>query len=123
MKKHNNIVLWILFVTGMSLACGGGMMAYNPSSSSSSESNKQAGYFIINKGISSSVFDVKSLQPVFGEVRSSGNARNEKNHTPAAKARAAEKQKSATADSVALHASHCEEKSTGVPALNLEKIH
>lgn len=134
MGKISMTVLVVFLLCGHLFACGGGLMAYTPSDGNSGgNSNKKADFFFINKGVSSTMFDVKALQPVFREVNASGNERNEKNLSKRAKKRLAEKQAAdaekiaknqavGTCDSTAsVHHSH--QKEDVAPVLNLHKLH
>ena len=55
-------------------ACGGGVMPYIPTNTNSA-SDQKAEFFLIEKGITSEIFDTKKLQPVFKNIVNTGNRR------------------------------------------------
>lgn len=102
-------------------------MAYTPSSGNDAGTNKKADFFLISKGVSSTMFDVKSLQPVFREVTASGNERNDKNLSERAKKRLEKRRKedAAKGDTTAAthNPHHHHNKEDVAPVLNLHKLH
>ncbi len=119
----------ITFICSESFACGGGLMAYTPSEGNSGSSDKKASFYMINKGVATTMFDVKSLQPVFRDISSSGNERNDKNLSEAVLKRRAEKELEAKSDTTAecvdsTHMKHHAHDNENVsPVLNLHKLH
>ncbi|MGM0461674.1 MAG: hypothetical protein ACQEQ4_04560 [Fibrobacterota bacterium] len=120
-------------IISVTWACGGGLIPYTPSTGESQESGKRAGYYIINKGVARGMFDVKSLQPVFREIRTSGNERNPRNLSPWVIKRREEQQNKETENTETVshpfyhqeqyhHFSDDATPSDAVPVLNLHKI-
>ncbi len=122
LKRSLTVLLLCVYAA---LGCGGGLMAYTPSSGNDGSGNKKADFYFINKGVSTTMFDVKALQPVFREVTASGNERNDKNLSKRAKQRLEKKQKEEMVDTtVATHnPAHHHNKEDVAPVLNLHKLH
>jgi hypothetical protein len=135
--KKTLLCITTLFTVEL-LACGGGLTAYIPSDDNSyvpsegesSLGNTNVDFYIIDKGVSSSMFDVKSLQPVFRNSNESGNQRNEKNISERVKERQLEEVAKAQqkADSSATGEPFHEHGGPGctlaeeIPVLNLHKV-
>lgn len=64
-----------------SYACGGGMMPYIPTATGAGSGSASAPgqFFIIDKGVTNSMLDIRQLQPLFRSVVNAGNERSEKN--------------------------------------------
>lgn len=59
-------------------SCGGGMVPYVPTQSGASGANSATShFFMIDKGVSADMFDVKKLQPLIRQVVVTGNERKE----------------------------------------------
>ena len=71
----------ILSIIVSSYACGGGMMPYIPTGTGAGSGSASASgqFFIIDKGVTTSMFDIRQLQPLFRSVVNAGNERSEKN--------------------------------------------
>lgn len=127
MKKVLTLTVVLLSLTLQNaIACGGGLMAYTPSAGNETTSGKKADFFLISKGVSSTMFDVKALQPVFREVTATGNERNEKNLSDRAKKRLEKRRKDevAKACTTGTHTVHdVQDKEDVAPVLNLHKLH
>jgi len=73
--------LSVLSVIVSSYACGGGMMPYIPTGTGAGSGSASASgqFFIIDKGVTTSMLDIRQLQPLFRSVVNAGNERSEKN--------------------------------------------
>ncbi len=71
----------VLSIIVSSYACGGGMMPYIPTATGAGTSSASASgqFFIIDKGVTTSMLDIRPLQPLFKSVVNAGNERSEKN--------------------------------------------
>ncbi len=133
MKKALLLPLFLFLIFHNSYGCGGGLMAYTPSAGNSDNSEKKADFFLINKGVSSTMFDVKALQPLFRDVTASGNERNEKNLSKSVRKKRVEKHKKATEKMLANctdttkecqeNPHHLHDNENVSPVLNLHKLH
>lgn len=101
-------------------ACGGGVVPYVPTQSGASGSSGSSQFFFMEKGVSTDLFDVKRLQPLFRNIILSGNER--KKNKNKSKENDAEVS-SAENDSLnAIHNMHMSGKSDS-PVLNLHRLH
>jgi len=103
-----------------SYACGGGMMPYIPTATGAGSGSASASgqFFIIDKGVTTSMLDIRPLQPLFRSVVNAGNERSEKNlktQDDTTHVNAHVKKKDSKYDSLNI--------TKAEPVLNLHKLH
>ncbi|MBN1984496.1 MAG: hypothetical protein JW795_23420 [Chitinivibrionales bacterium] len=107
--------------------CGGGVMPYIPTQSGGGNQEQKAEFYILDKGVTSDMMNMKKLQPLLKNIVYSGNERKKaapsKNQAQQNQA-AADTTVAQTPDSAAVlsdhsHLSHCSPN----PVLNLHYLH
>ncbi|MCU0608589.1 MAG: hypothetical protein MUF22_02325 [Chitinispirillaceae bacterium] len=79
--------LLVVFLHAQGFCCGGGYvpMPYIPTSSGGVNTpSTQGSFFLIEKGSSSEMFDVKKLHPLFRNIHQTGNERKSRAGSPIA---------------------------------------
>ncbi len=114
------MVLMALFSIN-SYSCGGGVVPYVPTQTGASGSNTSTSgqFFILEKGVAVSMFDVKKFQPLFRNIILSGNER-EKNKKSKKKSRTENITAAQQAESDSLSAL---QETEGAPVLNIHRLH
>ncbi len=104
-----------------SYSCGGGVVPYVPTQTGASGNNSSsnADFYILEKGVATSMFDVKKFQPLFRNIILSGNERkkNKKSRKKSSQKNIAATQQK-TADSTTV--SHGDD---AAPVLNIHRLH
>ena len=115
------IYLYILVYVCCVFGCGGGVIPYVPSEyipgkgQTSSGSAKGQFFLFINKGVTTDMFDVKQLQPVFRNIVLTGNERKD---------RSSKKEDSSTPeDSSKVTEKEEKKEKESIPVLNLHRLH
>ena len=115
------ILLCVLMYASCAFGCGGGVMPYVPSEyipekgQTSSGSAKGQFFLFINKGVTTDMFDVKQLQPVFRNIVLTGNERKD---------RSSKKEDSSTPeDSSKVTEKEEKKEKESIPVLNLHRLH
>lgn len=114
---------FIFFIASHTFCCGGGVVPYIPTQSGAS--NTTSGQlFLLEKGASVEMFDVKKLQPLFRSIVLSGNERKLKKDMEKI---VSKNQKTADKDSTKTiqedNAISKHDHKNAIPVLNLHRIH
>jgi len=103
-------------------SCGGGVIPYVPTQSGASGSTTSGSFFLVEKGVSVEMFDVKQLQPLFRNIVMSGNER--KVHKNMEKVLLKNKESLAKDSTLIKNSVHGSAMSdSALPVLNLHKLH
>ncbi len=113
----------IIVVVSYTYSCGGGVVPYVPSGAGASSNQSSGGvFFLFDKGVTSTMFDHRTLQPLFKNIVNSGNERKNRGKKSRKKKPETKKTDSAEcADSTAKRHNLVGEGSD--PVLNLHKLH
>ena len=123
MKLRRSIIIYlcVLIYACCAFGCGGGVIPYVPSEyvpvkgQATSGSTKGQFFLLINKGVTTDMFDVKQLQPVFRNIVLTGNERKD---------RSSKKEESSTPDDSSSVTEKEEKKDKeSIPVLNLHRLH
>ncbi len=113
----------IMLAHSFTFSCGGGVVPYVPSGAGASSGQSSGGvFFLFDKGVTTTMFDHRTLQPLFKNIVNSGNERKNRDRK-GKKVKPAVKKKDLAdcPDSTGKRHNLVEE---GVdPVLNLHKLH
>lgn len=123
MKLRRSIILYlcVLIFACYAFGCGGGVMPYVPSEyvpvkgQTASGSSKGQFFLLINKGVTTDMFDVKQLQPVFRNIVLSGNERKDRSGK--------KEERSTPDDSLKVTKEEKKKEKESIPVLNLHRLH
>ena len=129
-KSKNRTLKILVICSGISLtaafysvySCGGGVIPYIPTQSGASGNTTSGTFFLLEKGASGEMFDVRQLQPLFRNIVSTGNERTvHKNKEKLLQPNKAAMAKDSTLIKNSVHGRAMSD--SVLPVLNLHRLH
>lgn len=124
------ITIFVCILYYCAYSCGGGMIPYVPTQTGAGASASTGEFFLIEKGVAVDMFNVKKLQPLFQNIRLSGNERKnrksmKRSFKKSSKVTYAKADSSAQASSDSLSVTQNKQSSENEsqPILNLHRFH
>jgi hypothetical protein len=111
------VVLAVISFYTLLFCCGGGVMPYVPSGTGASANNTSKQFFLIDKSVTTSILDGKSLQPLFRTIVNAGNERKSRNLHRVKKSDSTDVKKNDDKEKCPFDTTLAE------PVLNLHKLH